>query len=156
ALSVGAVDYVPAEMVEQFDYVALGHLHKAQKIKNEAIRYSGSPLKYSKSEANHQKQNLLVEVTKEGIYVEPQKIKPTKDLRVIRGPFSEIIKDTSEDYLFFELEDREYVLDAMNRLRRNYPYVMGLEYIYSTEREQHNVYQTKENLKGKKLDAQFA
>lgn len=155
ALSVGNIDFVSADLVADFDYVALGHLHKAQKIKSGSIRYSGSPLKYSKSEANHRKQNLLVEVTKEGVNVESLEIKPAKDLRIVRGSFDEIIEDSAEDYIFFELEDTEYVLDAMNRLRRRYPYAMGLEYIYSKEQEQNNVYHSKENLKENNLNTLF-
>lgn len=155
ALSVGNIDFVSADLVEDFDYVALGHLHKAQKIKSESIRYSGSPLKYSKSEANHRKQNLLVEVTKAGVNVEPIEINPAKDLKVVRGSFDEIVKDSAEDYVFFELEDTEYVLDAMNRLRQRYPYAMGLEYIYSKEQEQNNVYHSKENLRENNLKTLF-
>jgi exonuclease SbcD len=156
ALNVGTVDFVPAELVEAFDYVALGHLHKAQKVKSDFIRYSGSPLKYSKSEANHRKQNLLVEVSKEGVQVDPIEIQPSKDLRVVRGLFEDILKETSEDYLFFELEDQEYILDAMNRLRRNYPYAMGLEYIHHKKQEQLDVYHSKEHLETKSSQSLFA
>lgn len=154
-LSIGTVDFVSAETLADFDYVALGHLHKAQKVMNEKIRYSGSPIKYSKSEANHKKKNLLVEISDEELTVESLEITPTKDLRVIRGMYEEIIKEASEDYVFFELEDTEYVLDAMNRLRQKYPYAMGLEYIYSKEKQKHEVYHSKENLKKKELDALF-
>ena len=156
ALNIGTVDFVPADLVEDFDYVALGHLHKAQKVKNDFIRYSGSPLKYSKSEANHRKQNLLVEVSKNGIKVDPIEIKSSKDLRVVRGLFDDILSESSEDYIFFELEDKEYILDAMNRLRRNYPYAMGLEYIHNKKQEQLDVFHTKENLKTKSSQRLFA
>lgn len=155
-LSVGAVDYIPADMLADFDYVALGHLHKAQKIKSHSIRYSGSPLKYSKSEAAHKKQNLLVEVSGKEITVDPVEMKPTKDLKIVRDHFEDILEKASEDYAFFELEDRNYVLDAMNRLRKNYPYAMGLEYVYSTESERHDVQHSRDNLKGKSLESQFA
>lgn len=155
-LSIGSVDYIPAEMIDSFDYVALGHLHKAQKIKSDKIRYSGSPLKYSKSEANHKKQNLLVEVSGKEVTVESIEMPPTKDLKVVRGHFEDLLERASDDYVFFELENRHYILDAMNRLRRNYPFAMGLEYVYSTEKEQHDVSRSKENLQGKSLDEQFA
>lgn len=154
-LSIGTVDFVSAETVADFDYVALGHLHKAQKVMSENIRYSGSPIKYSKSEANHKKQNLLVEISDEELTVESLELSPSKDLRVIRGMYQEIIKEASEDYVFFELEDTKYVLDAMNRLRQKYPYAMGLEYIYSKEKQKHEVHHSKENLKTKELDVLF-
>lgn len=145
-LSVGAVEYVPASLVEDFDYVALGHLHKAQRVKGEHIRYSGSPLKYSKSEANYRKQDLLVDLTKDKLVVESLEIKPRKDLRVVRGLFDDILEGSSEEYIFFELEDHSFVLDAMNRLRRKYPYAMGLEYIHQQEREKHTLQHSRKKL----------
>ena len=154
-LSIGTAEYVSADLVDAFDYVALGHLHKAQKVKSDHIRYSGSPLKYSKSEADHKKQNLLIDLTKDSLEIEPLPIEPSKDLKVIRGFFSEIMEDTSEDFVFFELEDTNFVLDAMNRLRNNYPYAMGLEYIHSREKEKHAVFHSREKLEKKSLDELF-
>ena len=154
-LSVGTVEYVPASLVEDFDYVALGHLHKAQRVKGEHIRYSGSPLKYSKSEANYRKQDLLVDLTKDSLVVESLEIKPKKDLRVIRGLFEDILKDSSEDYIFFELEDASFVLDAMNRLRRKYPFAMGLEYIHQQEKEKHALNHSRKKLKTFKPEELF-
>ncbi len=154
-LTIGTAEYIPVDVVEQFDYVALGHLHKAQKVKSDHIRYSGSPLKYSKSEANYKKQNLLLEWTEGDLEIESLPIKLSKDLRVIRGKFADIMQDTSDDYVFFELEDTEYVLDAMNRLRNNYPFAMALEYTHSKEREKLTLSHTKENIQEKPLDLLF-
>jgi len=154
-LTVGTADYIPAELVNDFDYVALGHLHKAQKVKSNHIRYSGSPLKYSKSEANHHKQNLLVDITEDGLDVETIAINPAKDLRIIRGHFADIMEEKSEDYIFFELENTEYVRDAMNQLRKRYPYAMGLEYIHSKQKEEHQVFHSKEKMQQKNLDTLF-
>lgn len=154
-LSIGTAEYVSADLVDAFDYVALGHLHKAQKVKSDHIRYSGSPLKYSKSEADHKKQNLLIDLTKDSLEIEPLPIEPSKDLKVIRGFFSEIMEDTSEDFVFFELEDTNFVLDAMNRLRNNYPYAMGLEYIHSREKEKHAIFHSRKKLEKKSLDELF-
>lgn len=155
-LSIGTVDFVSHEIVEAFDYVALGHLHKAQKVNSSRIRYSGSPLKYSKSEANYQKQNLIVDITKESFEVTPLKIPLSKDLRVVRGKFEDIIKKQSADYVFFELEDTSYIVDAMNKLRQRYPYTMGLEYINQKEHEQINLHHSKENIKETSLNELFA
>lgn len=147
-LSVGTIEYVPSSMVEVFDYVALGHLHKTQKVSHDKIRYSGSPLKYSKSEATHFKQDLLIDITKDSLQVDPIEIKVSKDLRVIQGAFDEIMTDTSDDYIFFELTDQHSVLDAMNQLRKRYPYAMGLEYINQKELGDQTVNHTKEELQG--------
>src|SRR5699024_5359428 len=155
-LTVGTVEHVPVELVEQFDYVALGHLHKAQKVKSEHVRYSGSPLKYSKSEAKHKKQNLLVNLSKEGVEVEPIEIKVSKDLRVVRGLFEDILKGASKDYIFFELEDTAYVVDAMNKLHKHYPNAIGLEYVNHKNHEQLEVYHSKENIEKMRLDELFA
>lgn len=155
-LSIGTVEYVPAEVVEHFDYVALGHLHKAQKVKGDHIRYSGSPIKYSKSEANHHKQNILVDLSKEGVEITPLEIKPSKDLRVIRGLFEVILEESSTDFIFFELEDTTYVLDAMNKLRKRYPNAMGLEYINHKVHQTLEVHHSKEHVETKQLDDIFS
>ncbi len=154
-LSIGTVEFVPVELVERFDYVALGHLHKAQQVKHERIRYSGSPLKYSKSEALHKKQNILIELSKDGLKVEPIVITPSLDLRVVRGEFEELLNDSSEDYIFFELEDEIYVTDGMNRLRRNYPNAMGLEYVNHKQHDSLVHSHTREDFQKKRLDVLF-
>lgn len=127
-LSIGAVEYVDASLFDDFDYVALGHLHKAQKVKRETIRYSGSPLKYSKSEVNHQKKVYIID-TDNDMAVEPVPLIPKRDMRVIKGTFEELTKQKSEDYVFIELTDDTYIIDAMSRLRKHYPNAMSLEYI---------------------------
>lgn len=128
-LSIGTAEFVDAGLFKQFDYVALGHLHKAQKVKWDHIRYSGSPLKYSKSEAKHKKQSLLVEIEKDYLNVSTVGIDPLRDMKVLRGTFAGLMKNESEDYIFFELEDKDYVMDAMSQLRKRYPYAMALEYV---------------------------
>lgn len=155
-LSIGTAEYVPVEVVEAFDYVALGHLHKAQRVKSEHIRYSGSPLKYSKSEAHHRKQNLMVDLSKDGLEITPIEIQPSRDLRIIGGLFDEIIEDSSEDYIFFELEDTSYVLDAMNKLRKYYPNAMGLEYINHKVHETLDIHHSKEHIQKNHLDELFS
>lgn len=155
-LSIGTVDFVPHELVADFDYVALGHLHQAQKVGTERIRYSGSPIKYSKSEANHRKQNILIDMSKDNFKLELLEISLTKDLRVIRGKFAEIIKNQADDYVFFELEDQHYIVDAMNKIRQRYPYTMGLEYINQKEQNEHSLHHTKEKIKETSLEELFA
>lgn len=143
-LSIGTAEYVNVELFEVFDYVALGHLHKAQKVKTDRVRYSGSPLKYSKSEAKHKKQHLLVDVTKDTIEIEGLPTEPKRDLKVLKGSFDELMQGESEDYIFFELTDDHYVTDAMHQLRRRYPFAMGLEYTTRKERQSKETTRTHE------------
>ena len=91
-LTIGTAEYIRSDLFSDFNYVALGHLHKAQRVGSENIRYSGSPLKYSKSEANHKKQSLLVTVEGKEISVEPIRIEPLRDVQVLKGTFEELIK----------------------------------------------------------------
>lgn len=127
-LSIGTVDYIDVSYFDSFDYVALGHLHKAQKVKRETVRYSGSPLKYSKSEVNHQKKSWLVDFKDDGIEIEELLVEPLRDMRILKGDFADLMTGTSEDYVFIELEDKTYQLDAMNRLKKHYPNALSLEY----------------------------
>lgn len=99
-LTIGTAEYVPVELFECFDYVALGHIHKPQKIKYEHIRYSGSILKYSKSEVFHKKQMSIVDLEKGRVSVSPLYIEAKRDMRVIRGYFDDIISGQSDDYIF--------------------------------------------------------
>ncbi|GEL67010.1 exonuclease SbcCD subunit D [Marinilactibacillus psychrotolerans] len=150
-LSIGTAEFVDASLFEDFDYVALGHLHKAQKVKWEKIRYSGSPLKYSKSEVPHKKKSWVVEIEKDKLEVEPIQIEPLRDMQVLRGTFEELMKSESNHYTFFELEDKDYVMDAMNQLRRRYPFAMGLEYIGRERNASKTAKQTQETLQKKSM-----
>jgi len=137
-LSIGTAEYVNVELFEDFDYVALGHLHKPQKVKHDRIRYSGSILKYSKSEAIQKKQVSLVTLEEGKVEIEPIYLKPLHDMRVIKGLFKELMNQKSDDYVFFELKDENYVMDAMNQLRRRFPNAMGLE--YAAKKEEGQIY----------------
>lgn len=139
-LSIGTAEYVNVEMFEDFDYVALGHLHKPQKVKHDRIRYSGSILKYSKSETKQKKQVSLVTVEKGSVEIEPIYLKPLHDMRVVKGSFENLMTQKSDDYVFFELLDETFIMDAMNQLRRRFPNAMGLDYI--TKKNDNQVYQT--------------
>lgn len=155
-LSIGTAEYVSVELFEDFDYVALGHLHKAQKVKYDRIRYSGSILKYSKSEAVHKKQVSLVTLEKNYVEIEPIYIEPKRDMRVVKGFFDTLMEQKSDDYVFFELLDENFVMDAMNQLRRRYPNAMGLEYIAKKEREENGTTKHQEHLKKLSVQDIFA
>ncbi len=134
-LSVGGLDQISAQVFDGFDYVALGHLHGPQKIGRETLRYSGSPLKYSFSEAGHEKSVCLVELGEKGqTEVRLVPLVPLRDLREIRGTYEEVTAKTfyestnTQDYLHITLTDEEDVPEAMGRLRAVYPNLMKLTY----------------------------
>ncbi|MDN4495059.1 exonuclease SbcCD subunit D [Ureibacillus aquaedulcis] len=128
-LAIGGSECVSAEYFNLFHYTALGHLHKAHYVMNETIRYSGSPLKYSSSEANHEKGYLIVELDKCGqASIEKRKFTPRRDLRIVEGTIQEILRKTvSEDYVFVRLTDLTPVIGAMEQIRTVYPNAMHVE-----------------------------
>lgn len=135
-LSVGGTDNVDSGVFAPFDYVALGHLHGAQHIGRETIRYAGSPLKYSFSEARQHKSVTVVTLGEKGdVQVRTVALTPLRELREIRGSYDELtVRSFYEhttyrsDYLHLILTDEQDVFDAMSRLRTIYPYLMTLDY----------------------------
>lgn len=135
-LSVGGTDNVDSGVFAPFDYVALGHLHGAQHIGRETIRYAGSPLKYSFSEARQHKSVTVVTLGKKGdVQVRTVALTPLRELREIRGSYDELTARSfcehttyRSDYLHLILTDEQDVFDAMSRLRTIYPYLMTLDY----------------------------
>lgn len=128
-LSIGTASMVEASLLKDFDYVALGHLHAPQKVVSNKIQYSGSILKYSKSEVNHKKVVKIVDIENHEVMVREVLLKPVRDMVVIKGDFDSLMTQSSDDYCFIELTDENLVIDAMSRLKKHYPYAMGLEYI---------------------------
>lgn len=130
--SVGGTDNVDASVFEDFDYVALGHLHSPQFCAGGKIRYSGTPLKYSFSEAADNKSVTVVTIGEKGTDPEIKTIelKPKRDMRRIRGAFDDLIAATerTEDYVQITLTDEDDVPDAMSRLRDIYKNALDLKY----------------------------
>lgn len=134
-LSVGGTDNVSADVFEAFDYVALGHIHGPQNVGTERIRYCGTPLKYSFSEASHRKSVTLVELGEKGeLRVSAIELVPRHDMRELRGTYEELsarsfYEGTAvDDYLHVILRDEEDVPEAIGRLRVIYPNIMKLSY----------------------------
>lgn len=135
-LSVGGTDNIDSGVFAPFDYVALGHLHGAQHIGRETIRYAGSPLKYSFSEARQHKSVTVVTLGEKGdVQVRTVALTPLRELREIRGSYDELTARSfyehttyRSDYLHLILTDEQDVFDAMSRLRTIYPYLMTLDY----------------------------
>jgi exonuclease SbcD len=132
-LSIGGADRVSYQALEDFDYVALGHLHGPQYKGKEHIRYSGSLLKYSFSEYKQNKGITLVELNEQGLVsTEHLQLTPEKDLRVIEGLLDELIEQGKKDprnydYILAKLTDKQDILDPMGQLRKVYPNVLQLE-----------------------------
>ena len=128
-LSIGGAEHVDAHHFEGFHYTALGHLHKAHYVRNETIRYSGSPLKYSISEEHHQKGFHIVEMDAAGeVSVTKRLFSPRRNMRTVEGAMDEILRhDISEDFVFVTLLDDAPVLFPMEKVRSVYPNAMHVE-----------------------------
>ncbi|MCQ2419630.1 MAG: exonuclease SbcCD subunit D [Clostridia bacterium] len=134
-ISVGGSDNVDAEEFDCFDYVALGHIHGPQSVSRETIRYCGTPLKYSFSEADHQKSVTVLELREKGnVQIRTVPLTPLHDMRQIRGTYLEVTSKSfyagtdTKDYMHVTLTDEEDVPDAIGKLRVIYPNLMKLDY----------------------------
>ena len=140
-ISVGGSDNVDASVFEGFDYVALGHLHRPQNVgafqddgKN-LIRYCGTPLKYSFSEAKDEKSVTIAEIGKKGdVEVRTVPLTPLREMRELRGSYLELTARNNyqgtrtDDYIHITLTDEEDIPDAVGKLKVIYPNLMKLDY----------------------------
>lgn len=139
---VGGLDAVDAALFAPFDYVALGHLHRPQRLGRDSVRYAGSPLKYSFSEQRDHKTVPLVALREAGQppEVELLPLRPLHDLRELRGTMEELLslegrnRGDAEDYLRIVLTDERETVDAIGTLREVYPNLMQLVYDNSRTR----------------------
>ncbi|MBQ8123941.1 MAG: exonuclease SbcCD subunit D [Ruminococcus sp.] len=130
-ISVGGTENVDAAIFSDFDYTALGHIHNPQNIgENSAIRYCGTPLKYSFSEAKRDKSVTVAELGQKGqLEVRQVPLEPLHEVRELRGSFQEIWQEPySEDFLHIVLTDEEETPDALGKLRVRFPALLHLEY----------------------------
>lgn len=135
-LSVGGTDNVDAAVFDPFDYVALGHIHGPQQVGRETVRYCGTPLKYSFSEAGHKKSVTVVELGEKGsVTIRTIPLKPLRDMVELRGTYEELTlrafyEGTTypRDYIHITLTDEEDIPDAVGKLRIIYPNLMKLDY----------------------------
>lgn len=159
-LSVGTLGGIDVDLIKDFNYVALGHIHGAQKIGYDYVRYSGSPLKYSFSEVNHKKSVPIIELDADGkadIQLIP--LKPKRDMRKIKGSLAEILSpkqgEKTDDYMHITLTD-DAVMDAMSKVRSVYPNTMQVEFENSqTKQLDIPVFISKNQLDLPKLFADF-
>ena len=136
-ISVGGSNNVDAVVFSDFDYVALGHIHRSQKCGGgEYIRYSGTPLKYSFSEAKDNKTVTIVEMNAKGdIALDFIPLIPKRDMVEIKGTYDELTlksfwENTSynEDYMHITLTDEDDIPDVLTKLRVIYKNIMKLDY----------------------------
>ena len=145
---VGGLDNIDVSMFDAFDYVALGHIHSPQHIGRETVRYCGTPLKYSFSEAGQQKSITVVELKEKGdISISTIPLRPLRDLRKIKGTYLEVTArdfyagTNTSDYLQITLTDEEDIPDGLQKLRIIYPNLMRLEYDNRRTRENQEILQ---------------
>lgn len=145
-LSVGGMDNIDGMLFADFDYVALGHIHGPQKIGRETMRYCGTPLKYSFSEANHHKSATIIDLKEKGsLTVTTVPLIPLRELREIRGSYMELTalsfyqNSNREDYLHVILTDEEDIPEVMGKLRAIYPNIMRLDYDNQRTRQDQQV-----------------
>ena len=142
-ISVGGSDNVDASVFAPFDYVALGHLHGPQQMGEEGgllIRYAGTPLKYSFSEARHHKSVTVVEIGEKkadgvvDVCISTRELRPLHDMREIRGSYEELTLranyegTATDDYIHATLTDEIEIPDAARHLQVIYPNLMKLDY----------------------------
>lgn len=130
----GGLDGVSASLFADFDYTALGHIHKPQNLA-ENVRYCGTPLKYSLSEKDQKKSVTIVDLGKKGeVKVSERELKPLRDLRLIEGTFAEIAEDfkttklNKNDFVSVVLRDEVEIPEIMTKLRNMYPNTFGFKY----------------------------
>ena len=142
-MNVGLVEKISCEIFKDFDYVALGHLHSAQSVGYDHIRYSGSPLKYSLSEAFGEKSVPLITIGAGGLEeVKLLPLRPRRDLRHITGHLDQLLQAENitdpDDYMYVTLTDEEIISDIMGIVQQYYPNTIRIDYKNSHTQEIEN------------------
>ncbi|MBM4762801.1 exonuclease SbcCD subunit D [Bacillus sp. B15-48] len=133
-LSVGGSGCVTADLFAPFSYTALGHLHSPDAIRHEKIKYSGSLMKYSFSEAKQRKAISIIDMNDNGSFeIRERTLVPKQDMREIEGYLEELLnpyyyeKQKTDDYLKVTLLDEGSLIDPIGKLRKVYPHILHLE-----------------------------
>ena len=133
-LSLGGIENVDVSNFDDFDYVAIGHVHRPQQIGRKEARYAGTMLKYSFSEINHNKSVPVIDFKEKGnIEINLKELVPLRDMREIKGPIEELLKKENyelgnvNDYIKAVITNEETIYDAIGQIRRIYPNTLKLE-----------------------------
>lgn len=130
--TVGNIDAVASDVLEAFDYAALGHIHKPMKVDSELYRYCGTPLACSVSEAGQQKGVIMVEIgekdSKTSVKITVLPLKPLREVRIIKGSLEEVLAQACEDFVTVILTDRVDldIMDMQDRIRMAFPYLLEI------------------------------
>jgi exonuclease SbcD len=127
--TVGNIDEVSADVLEKFDYAALGHIHKPMKVGSELYRYCGTPLACSVSEAQQQKGIIMVEMGVKGeIKTTILPLEPLRQVKVVKGTLEEVLKESCKDYVTVILTDKADldVIDMQERIRLAFPNLLEI------------------------------
>ena len=127
--TVGNIDEVKADMLERFDYAALGHIHKPMQVGSEIYRYCGTPLACSVSEAGQQKGIIMVEMGRKGcVETSVLPLEPLRQVRVITGTLEEVLRQGCGDYTTVILTDPVDldVIDMQDRIRNAFPNLLEI------------------------------
>ena len=136
--TLGSLGNIDASNFSDFDYVALGHIHKPQVMGLKSVRYSGSPLKYSFSEKNDTKAMVILNIKSKKITQKLIPFAPIRDMKEFVGTFEEIMREEScEDYLRIVLRDESFIPDIKKKLETKFPNIM--EIIYDNKYTRENV-----------------
>ena len=128
-LTVGNIDMVRADVLEPFDYAALGHIHKPMRVGNDRFRYCGTPLACSLSEAGQQKGIIMVELGGKGdVKTTVLPLIPKRQVKRIKGELEEVLAQNCEDFVSVTLTDKVDldVMDMQDRLRHAFPYLLEI------------------------------
>lgn len=133
AQNVGTVEMIHADAFAAFDYTALGHIHSAQTAGSDYVRYSGSPLKYSKSEVHSVKTVTTISLGEKGcVCIDALPLQPMRDVRLLKGLDTELLRPEQiscpEDFIFVTLTNKEPIADAMALFQAYYPNTVNIEY----------------------------
>ena len=127
--TVGNIDAVSADVLELFDYAALGHIHKPMKVGSEVYRYCGTPLACSVSEAGQQKSIIMVEMgSKNSVKTTILPLKPLREVRIIKGSLEDVLAQACEDFVTVILTDKVDldIMDMQDRIRMAFPYLLEI------------------------------
>lgn len=150
--SVGGLDNIDTAVFDDFDYVALGHIHKPQKMGRETLRYAGSPMKYSFSEEKHKKSVTIVDMQVKGkIEVKTIPLYPIHDVRKVAGMINDILSmPYSEDYIWATVYDENPSPDTRIMLKSTFPNMMKYSVVNSKTKIDMDV-TAKEDMKSKSI-----
>ncbi len=131
--NVGTLDAIDVNLLDDFDYVALGHIHRPQKIKRNTVRYSGTPLKYSFSEVNDKKSVVIID-TNDIENIELLELKPHRNMQVLRGTFEEVMNmKPTDDIIKVELEDENTIISPMEEIKKRFKNAIALVFVNKYE-----------------------